>query len=216
MHAHVSEQPAENDACQDAYGRTPTGVLADAGALGPRFTAVHAIHLTDADRNLLASGSVCVCPTTERDLADGIAPAAALVEAGARLCLGSDSNAVIDLFEEARGVELDERLATGDRGRHRAADLLRAATSGGADALGWPDTGRLEPGAQADFVTVGLDSVRLAGTPSDQVVGSLVFAATASDVRHVVVGGEVVVRDGRHATIDVAAELAAAIGALVP
>ena len=119
---------------------------------------------------------------------------------------------MIDLFEEARGVELDERLATGDRGRHRSADLLRAATSGGADALGWPDAGRLEPGARADFVTVGLDSVRLAGTPSDQVVGSLVFAATAADVRQVVVGGEVVVRDGRHATIDVAAELAAAIG----
>jgi cytosine/adenosine deaminase-related metal-dependent hydrolase len=186
--------------------------------LGPRTTGVHNTHLTDEDIALLGTSrtGTCMCPTTERDLADGIVAAAALIEAGARLCLGSDSNAVIDLFEEARGVELDERLATGDRGRHRAADLLRAATSGGADALGWPDTGRLEPGARADLVTVRLDSVRLAGTPSDQVVGSLVFAATASDVHHVVVGGETVVRDGRHVTIDVAAELAAAIGALAP
>ncbi len=116
VHAHVSEQPAENDDCRAAYGATPVEVFGRAGLLGERFTAVHATHLTDGDITALGGSHVCFCPTTERDLADGIGPAAALTAAGAGLCLGSDSHAVIDLFEEARAVELDARLATGERG----------------------------------------------------------------------------------------------------
>ncbi len=131
LHAHVSEQPAENEQCLAAHGRTPTGLLADHGALGDRFTAVHATHLTEDDITLLGGSTVCFCPTTERDLADGIGPAASLEAAGARLALGSDSHAVIDLLEEARAVELDERLATGARGGHDAPSLLRAATDHG-------------------------------------------------------------------------------------
>jgi formiminoglutamate deiminase len=218
LHVHLSEQRAENEDCRAAHGRTPTQLLADAGALGPRTTAVHATHLTGADVTLLGGSrtTVCVCPTTERDLADGIGPARALADAGAGLCLGSDSNAVVDLLEEARGVELDERLATQRRGHWAAADLLRAATADGAAALGWPEAGRLEAGALADWVTVGLDSVRLAGARPGTLLESVLFAATAADVREVVVGGRRVVRDGRHATIDVARELDAAIGGVLP
>ena len=150
--------------------------------------------------------SCCFCPTTERDLADGIGPAGALLDAGARLTLGSDSHAVIDLLEEARAVELDERLASGVRGRHDPAALLTMATAHGHDSLGWPDAGRLAAGALADFVTVGDDSVRTAGLRRDPL-GTAVFAASAADVRHVVIGGRVVVADGRHATLDVVAEL---------
>ena len=106
--------------CLAAHGRTPTGLLADAGALSERFTAVHATHLTDDDVALLGGAGVtaCLCPTTERDLADGIGPARRLLDAGASLATGSDSQAVIDPFEEARAIELDERLATGVRGVH--------------------------------------------------------------------------------------------------
>jgi formiminoglutamate deiminase len=211
LHAHVSEQPAENEACVEAYGVTPSGLLADRGILGPAFTAVHATHLTDDDVVRLAESSgVCLCPTTERDLADGVGPAAALRTAGVELCLGSDSHAVVDLFEEARAVELDERLATGVRGHHAASDLLAAATRGGADSLGWPEAGRLEPGALADVVVVATDSVRLAGAGADHLLDALVFSATASDVRDVLVGGHWVVRDGRHVTLDVPAALASA------
>ena len=218
LHAHVSEQPAENEQCRQAYGRSPTELLADHAALGERFTAVHATHLTDADVDLLGRHRCwcCLCPTTERDLADGIGPARHLRDAGARLTLGSDSHAVIDPLEEARAVELDERLASLIRGSHRAPDLLRTATEHGHASLGWPDAGRIEVGALADLTTVDLTSVRTAGADAETALGTVVFAATAADVRHVVVGGRVVVRDGAHTTIDVPAELAAAVRAVLP
>ena len=215
LHAHVSEQPAENEEAFAAYGATPTQLLSEAGALSERFTAVHAIHVSDGDVALLggAHACCCLCPTTERDLADGIGPARRLREAGASLALGSDSHAVIDPLEEARAVELDERLASGLRGIHRAPDLLRAATAGGYRSLGWPEAGRIEEGALADLATIALDGVRLAGTPQRHVIEAAVFAGSAADVRHVMVGGDWVVRDGAHVRFDVARELAAAMSA---
>jgi len=217
LHAHVSEQPAENKACVEAYGGTPTAVLADADALDADFTAVHATHLTDADVDLLggAGACCCICPTTERDLADGIGAMRQLLDAGASMSLGSDSHAVIDTFEEARAVELDERLATGERGRHPAVELLRAATGRGHASLGWANAGRIEPGARADLVAVGLDSVRLAGTDARTALESVVFAAAAADVRHVLVDGRTVVEDGRHTALDVPRELDDAIRAVM-
>jgi formiminoglutamate deiminase len=194
LHAHVSEQPAENEQCLAENGATPAAVLDRAGAVTERFTAVHATHLVDADVALLGGAHICLCPTTERDLGDGIGPARRLRDAGARLALGSDSQAIIDLFEEARAVELDERLATGLRGLHAPADLLRAATAGGYASLGWPDGGRL------------------AGTPPEHGPGALVFAAGACDVRHVMTAGRWIVRDGAHLTLDVAGELRRTIG----
>ncbi|WP_329519807.1 formimidoylglutamate deiminase [Spirillospora sp. NBC_01491] len=204
LHVHLSEQPAENEACRDAYGVTPTRLLAEAGALGARTTAVHATHLTPDDIDLLGGTltGVCMCPTTERDLADGIGPARALAAAGAPICLGSDQHAVVDLFEEARAVELDERLRTRVRGHWTAGELLAAATSNGHHALGWPEAGRLEPGAYADLVTVALDSVRTAGAGPRYAAETAVFAATAADVRHVVVSGRQIVHDGRHLLVD--------------
>jgi formiminoglutamate deiminase len=201
LHAHVSEQRAENRACIDAYGATPTQLLQDAGAFGADFTAVHAIHLDGSDVALLGSARVCLCPTTERDLADGIAPSGQLRDAGARLAVGSDSNAVVDMFEEARGIELDTRLATGERGIHPAVELLGAATGGAT----------LEAGAKADLVTIGVSSPRLAGAPAEALLDALTFAATADDVTAVMVAGKEVVRDGAHVSIDVATELDRAV-----
>ena len=203
LHAHVSEQPAENADCLARHGGTPSGVL----PVSDTFTAVHATHLTDADIARLGVATICLCPTTERDLADGIGPARRLRDAGARLAVGSDSHAVIDLFEEARAIELDQRLATGVRGHHSAASLLDAATAGGYDCLGWPDGGRIAAGGLADIVSVALNSVRTAGTPPETIV----FNAGAPDVREVVVGGRRIVRGGAHVSLDVARELQEAI-----
>jgi formiminoglutamate deiminase len=203
LHAHLSEQPAENEGCLAAYGRTPAQVLAAAGALGPRTSLVHATHLTPHDIALIGGtrAVTCACPTTERDLADGIGPLRTLFEAGSPVSLGSDSHAVIDLFEEARAVELHERLATGHRGHWTAAELLEAATAHAS--LGWADAGRIEPGARADLVTVAIDTVRTAGFAPATAAETAVFAATAADVRNVVVDGRTIVTDGHHATINV-------------
>ncbi|HEY5835423.1 formimidoylglutamate deiminase [Streptomyces sp.] len=215
-HIHLSEQPAENEACLAVHNRTPARLLADSGFWGPHTTAVHATHLTGEDIALLgaAGSTVCMCPTTERDLADGIGPAPQLRRAGCPLSLGSDSHAVIDLFEEARAMELNERLRSRTRGHWTAAQLLRAATEDGHACLGWPEAGRLEAGALADFTTVALDSVRTAGPPPRLGAESAVFAATAADVRHTVVAGRQIVRDGRHRLVeDVPTALAKAIAA---
>jgi formiminoglutamate deiminase len=215
LHAHVSEQVAENRACLAAYRATPAEVLAEAGALGPRSTAVHATHLTDSDIELLAGSRchACMCPTTEADLADGIGPARALADEGSPLTLGSDSHAVIDLLEEARRVELGERLASEERGHFTAAELATAASTVGHASLGWPDVGELAAGGLADFVTIALDSPRTAGAPRTAALESVIFAASAADVRNLVVGGRDVVSGGRHVLVsDVPGALAAAIG----
>ncbi|RSM70170.1 formimidoylglutamate deiminase [Amycolatopsis sp. WAC 01375] len=198
LHIHLSEQRGENEQCLAAYGRTPTGLLHDRGVLGERLTAVHATHLTPLDIEQLgeARSRACFCPTTERDLGDGIGPARTLLDAGVRLSLGSDSNAVVDAFEETRALELNERLASEKRGRFTAGELLAAATDHGA--IGWDEVGELAVGAGADLVTVGLASVRTAGIEPSGVV----FAASGADVRDVVVAGREIVRDGAHQLID--------------
>ena len=216
VHVHVSEQPAENEQCLATYDVTPTRLLHDAGLLGPMTTAVHATHLTGDDVRLLGSSGtyVCMCPTTERDLADGIGPARALRDAGSPLTLGSDSHAVVDLLEEARAVELDERLASGVRGTWSGTDLLAAATATGHASLGFPDAGRIEVGARADLVAVDLGSVRTAGGSAADALDRVVFAATAADVTDVVSGGRRVVTDRQHVLGDVGRLLAEAIDAV--
>jgi formiminoglutamate deiminase len=206
LHLHLSEQRAENDACLAATGRTPAQLAHDYGVLGPSTTAVHCTHVTPDDIALLGDSrtTVCLCPTTERDLADGVGPAARLRLAGCDLRLGTDSHAVVDLFEEARAVELDERLVTGRRGHHPPAALLAAATAGAG----------LRAGERADLCAVRLDGPRLAGVDPDVPVPMVVAAATAAEVSDVVVGSRHVVQDGRHVSLDVAAELRAAIAAV--
>lgn len=169
LHVHVSEQPAENEECLNATGLTPTALLAEAGVWTSRTTAVHATHLSSGDIHRIgeAASFVCFCPTTERELADGIGPSVALRDAGARLTLGSDSNTVIDMFEEARAVEMNERLASGIRGAWSASELGEAATVTGYESLGF---------AFGDQIQLSTDSVRMAGATEP------LWAASAADV----------------------------------
>jgi len=209
LHIHLSEQPAENEQCLAAYAMTPTGLLAEHNLLGSRTTAVHATHLTDDDVHRLGSTTTtaCFCPTTERDLADGIGPARALADAGSPLSLGSDQHAVIDLMQEAQALEMGERVTTLQRGRFQPSELVDALTWQGHRSLGWPEAGRIAVGAPADLVAVSLSSVRTAGAFPGQVV----LTASASDVTDVVVGGRPVVRSGVHVLGDVAALIEEAV-----
>ena len=195
LHVHLSEQPAENADALAATGRTPTQLLADAGAIGPRTALVHGTHLTDGDIDILGAGEsfVVICPTTEADLADGLPAAGRLAAAGARLSLGGDQQVVVDPFAQARGLEYGERLAGGRRGVFPPAALWSAALGSSHAAIGSPG-GVLAVGAPADLVAIRTDSARTAGADLDQ----LVMCASAQDVDVVVVGGLITVRSGNH------------------
>src|SRR5947209_5831995 len=190
LHIHLAEQPAEVEECLRVEGCTPVELLQREGILSPDLTAVHAIHVNARDISLLGDNevSICACSTTERDLGDRVGPLTALAAAGCALNVGSDSNAVIDPLEEARGLELDQRRASGRRVLHQPVDLLRAATINGMRALGW-QSGELKPGMLADFVT--LDGPR--GLWREMSPSYLVYGFSGRDVTNVVVGGETVV-----------------------
>lgn len=197
LHIHLSEQPAENQACLESKGVTPTGLLERVGLLRESTTAVHATHVNAEDIVKLgaAGANVCYCATTERDLADGIGPSADLHDAGVALCVGSDSHAVIDLFEETRGVELHERLRSGRRGVFAPAVLARIATINGARSLGFEGS-HLEVGKPAD-ITIFSDETPRAQTAGDDI-GAILYSATAADVTDVFVGGAQIVSGGHH------------------
>lgn len=211
LHVHLSEQRLENEQSLATFGVTPTRVLEDAGALGPATTAIHAVHLTAEDVAILGSTrtGICLCPSTEQDLGDGIAPGSALSAAGARLSVGSDQHVRTDLLAEVRSVEMHERLAAESRGVFTPAELAEMLTAGGHTSLGDPTGGRLEPGARADLVAVRTDTLRTAGSDAAQ----LVLVAGAADVDTVVSSGVVRVAGGRHVLGDVGAMLGAAVAA---
>ena len=187
VHVHLSEQRAENEQCRAVHGCSPTELLASCGVWQPTTVAVHATHLSDRDVAILGHQHVCFCPTTERDLADGIGPASRLAAAGARLALGSDSHAVIDPFEELRGLEMNERLAAEQRGRFTPAELLAAATN--HRAIGWFDAGANAQGRGGGLVCVRLHRGRTAGLDP----GEAVLRGPPGDGAHVVAHGPTLV-----------------------
>ncbi|HEX8421877.1 MAG TPA: formimidoylglutamate deiminase [Pyrinomonadaceae bacterium] len=246
VHMHVAEQPAEVAACLEEHGRTPVALLADEGMLSERFTAVHAVHVTPEEARSLARAraQVCACPTTERNLGDGIIPADTLLDAGVRLSLGSDSHTQIDLLEDARELEYHLRLqkleravlapAQGARATDTnasrvaapetdvetdslaalAARLFECAAANGAASIGAPVNsgvvghgngaledgtgGALKVGGLADFFTVALDDLSIAGAGPDDLLPAIVFSLARTAVRDTVVGGRRIVEDGQH------------------
>jgi formimidoylglutamate deiminase len=210
IHMHISEQVAENEACMREYGATPVALLERTGVLGADWTAVHAIHINSRERAMLAAAgvTVCSCPTTERNLGDGILEAGALLESGVRVALGSDSQAQIDPLEDARELDYHLRLAHQQRAmldqvgeQPIAVRLLACATSNGAHALQVP-AGVLAAGAYADFLTVDPRDPSIAGHSREDLLRILVFGLNRTAIRDVAVNGRLIVRDGRHALED--------------
>ena len=200
VHMHVAEQPAEVSACVEEYGRTPIALLDTEGLLSERFTAVHAIHVTPkAIPSFAKTGAiVCACPTTERNLGDGVVPADEYFKQGVAVCLGTDSHAQIDLLEDARELEYHLRLQKLERAVLGGAALLfDCATTNGARSIG-AARGALEAGRPADFFTVALDDPSIAGASPDDLLSSIVFASSRAAVREVIVGGKPIVSEGQH------------------
>ena len=213
VHMHVAEQAAEVEACIEEYGRSPVALLDTEGLLNERFTAVHAIHVTPKAVNALARGraNVCACPTTERNLGDGVVPVDAYFNAGVPVSLGTDSQTQIDLLEDARELEYHMRLQRSARNilapgsetdeSALARRLFACATTSGATSIGF-DGGTLEPGAPADFFTVDLDDASIAGSTLENLLANVVFSLSRTAVKDVVVSGKRIVADGRHAQQD--------------
>ncbi|HTU50699.1 MAG TPA: formimidoylglutamate deiminase [Acidobacteriaceae bacterium] len=206
LHMHVSEQMAEIEACQREYGTTPVRLLERHGLLRDQFTAVHAIHIDHEEMDLLAANraAICACPTTERNLGDGIFAARDVMERGIPVCLGSDSQAQIEPLEDARELEYHLRLQQRQRslldgidGQELSARLFRCATANGASALGC-ETGDIESSKLADFFTVDLNDISIAGDVREDLLPAIVFGMRTAAVADVCVGGRFVVRDHRH------------------
>ena len=207
IHMHVAEQPAEVEACIAEHGARPVELLERRGLLGAHFTAVHAIHITGEEIGYLgrSKANVCACPTSERNLGDGAVPAHALLAAGSGICFGSDSNVQIDLLEDARLLEYHLRmkrlervvLAPDAEWESLARRLFSSATETGARSLGAAGA-VLEPGRPADFFTVDLDDPSIAGAGRHSLLSHIVFSLERTAVRDACVGGEFVIRDGRH------------------
>lgn len=208
VHMHVAEQPAEVEACMKEYGRPPVALLDTEGLLSARFTAVHGIYVTPEAISAMARNraNVCACPTTERNLGDGVIPVDAYFNAGVAVSLGSDSQIQIDLLEDARELEYHLRLqrtarnilATDDTDESALARrLFSCATTSGAASIGF-EGGNLEPGAPADFFTVDLDDPSIAGASADNLLANIVFSLQRTAVRDVIVGGKRIVAGGRH------------------
>jgi formimidoylglutamate deiminase len=233
LHVHVAEQPAEVEAVRAEHGLSPVALLARCGALGPRTTAVHAIHVGADDIGALgaARACVCACPLTERDLGDGVVPADRLLAAGARMALGVDSFTEVDLLAEARALEGHLRLVRLERGVLAGAAptsttaapprpgptlperLYGLASAGGMASLGWGG-GSLAPGEPADFLVVSLDEPSIAGAASGDLLSAVVSSMARTAVRDVYVAGEPVVRDGRSVRVDETRVVAEAVAAL--
>lgn len=212
LHVHLSEQVAENEQSLAAYGISPTAVLAEEGVLNSDVTAVHAIHLDAEDVDTLAKGNVtvCACPTTEADLGDGIGPFSMLAQSGVPLALGTDQHVHIDPFMEAQRLELDQRLATGQRAIFAIEDLISSLTSSGYRSLGWHDGGAIAVNGLCDLTSVNTNSPRTAGASNPGVLR----AASAADVENVIVGGRSIVSKGKHMLGDIPQLLIEAIDPL--
>lgn len=212
VHMHISEQVAENVACEVEYGATPVQLISEHGLLSSKSTLVHAIHLTDAEYGVVAAtgATICSCPTTERNLGDGIFPADTAARLGIPVAFGTDSQAQIDILEDARQLEYHLRLRDQQRGILDAsardgwasreaigASLLRAATRNGYASLGL-DGGSLAMGEPADFFTVDLNDVSVLGMDAESLASQAVFSMAKSAVRDVAVQGKLILENGRH------------------
>jgi formimidoylglutamate deiminase len=210
LHMHVAEQIAENTACLREYGLTPVELLHRERILGPDFTAVHAIHINASETEVFAGSgaAICSCPTTERNLGDGIFAADRVMRAGICVALGSDSQAQIDPLEDARQLDYHLRLEHEERAildqitsKKIAWRLFDCATVDGGRALALP-AGDLSPGSFADFFTVDLNDVSIAGHSAEDLLPILVFSLNRSAIRDVFANGKFIIRDQRHALQD--------------
>ncbi|MFC7018614.1 MULTISPECIES: amidohydrolase [Haloarcula] len=204
IHLHANETTDEVDPIVDEHGVRPLAYADDVGLLGPDTFLAHCVHVDGSEIDLLAdTGTGAVhCPASNMKLASGMAPVQDLLDAGVTVGLGTDgpaSNNDLDMFGEMRDAAMVGKLAADDASAVDAATVVEMATANGADLLGF-DSGRLEPGRNADLAVLDLQSPHL--TPGHDLVSHLAYAARGGDVRHTVCDGAVLMRDSEVRVFD--------------
>jgi formimidoylglutamate deiminase len=211
LHIHLAEQQGEVDECLSHYKTRPARWLLNRCDVDANWCLVHATHLEPDEISAIAqSGAVvCLCPSTEANLGDGIFPLAAYLNAGGSIAIGSDSHVTVDPFEELRWLEYGQRLTSQSRivsvaeSEHAGYALFDLVATGGARACG-QHTGSLEPGALADLVVLDDTDSMLLGHEADTLMDALVFSGYRVPVERVMVHGEWRVLEGRHVSHDIA------------
>jgi formimidoylglutamate deiminase len=209
VHLHISEQPAEVEACFEHHGCRPIELLQSHVELDERWCLIHATHANDHEVELLAQSEavVGICPTTEADLGDGLFPVYEYLKGGGHAAIGSDSNLVVSAAEELRLLEWGQRLRLHQRNvlcqpeSNIATELWQQAARSGARALQQP-VGELAVGRRADLVVLSDTHPLLAGLPAAEQLDAFVFAHAPDMIGEVRVGGEARVREGRHRARD--------------
>lgn len=207
IHTHISESAAEVEQILERYGATPGDHLESVGLFEAEVLAAHCVHLTDGEISTFARTGTAVShnPVSNLKLGNGIARLPEMLAAGVRLTLGTDSvasNNSLDLFEEIKTGTLLHRGVKQDAAIVRSSDVVHIATRGGAEAIGFRETGALERGMLADVIA--LDVTGSSATPFDPaaLVSHIGFAATGANVRQVFIGGRHVYANGEHLTLD--------------
>ena len=205
MHVHIAEQRREVEDCLAVHGARPVRWLLDRFEVDGGWCLVHATHLDEGElRDLAASGAVvCLCPSTEGNLGDGLFPLGSFLGGGGRIAIGSDSQATINPFEELRWLEYGQRLVSESRNvasiedLHVGRELFRRVLAGGAQAGGQHEFG-LAAGAPADLVVLDADDPMLTGHGPDTLLDALLFSGYRVPVERVMVHGEWKVVGGEH------------------
>ncbi|WP_220194993.1 formimidoylglutamate deiminase [Ktedonospora formicarum] len=200
LHVHADEQMAEIEQCQSVHGCRPIELLERYDALYSGTTIIHATHANEYELSLLDQYgcTVCVCPTTEGDLGDGIAPYQELAARNIPLAIGADSNTRLDPFEELRWAEYSARMRYQRRRILVAGELdapgpllLTTGTRGGAQALGIA-TGEIAPDQFADFVEIDLEHPQVRGWSDEDLLDTLFFGVSSTVIARTWVGGRCV------------------------
>ncbi|TMT80406.1 amidohydrolase [Haloterrigena sp. H1] len=204
VHYHANETEAEVTPIVEEHGQRPLEYAAEHGMLEPEDFVAHGVHVDDREIDLLAEAGTAVihCPASNMKLGSGMAPVQRMREAGVTVGLGTDgaaSNNDLSMLDEARDAAMLGKLAADDASAVPAEAVVEMATRGSADAIGF-ESGRLEAGAPADLAVIDLEQPHL--TPPHDLVSHLAYAAAASDVRHTVCDGQVLMRDREVLTLD--------------
>lgn len=213
MHIHIAEQQREVEQCLDVMGARPVEWLLENFDVDESWCLVHATHVDEIELSAIAKcrAVVCLCPSTEANLGDGLFPLQRFLEEDGQIAIGSDSHVSINPFEELRWLEYGQRLVSQRRNvaairrAQTGRSLFESAVTGGAAACGHAD-GQLSIGANADLMVLDDDSPMLAGHTTRSLLDALVFSGFTLPIDRIMVNGEWQVTNGRHRNKEVAEE----------